>query len=112
MTEACFAEGRAPSIELQSVFERFRAWIISVYRRLVALNVDLTDEVRGVMDRMIAAVDEIAEARRIAEMGPLFTAARDPGLSEGDLPSCWTGPLMRRSLAAPWRGAWARRTVS
>ena len=84
MTEAYFAEGRAPSIELQSVFERFRAWIISVYRRLVALNVDLTDEVRGVMDRMIATVDEIAEARRIAEMGPLFTAARDPGLSEGD----------------------------
>jgi hypothetical protein len=45
--EAYLMEGKAPTPELQSVFARFRAWLMAVYKRLSALNVDLTDEVRN-----------------------------------------------------------------
>jgi hypothetical protein len=61
--EAYLMEGRAPSAELQSVFNRFRAWLVFIYKKLSGLNVELTDDVRSVMDRLIASDAEIAEAR-------------------------------------------------
>ncbi len=61
--EAYLMEGRAPSTDLQSVFNRFRAWLTFIYKKLTALNVELTDEVRGVMDRLVASDREIADAR-------------------------------------------------
>jgi hypothetical protein len=70
--EAYLFEGKAPSVELRGVFQRFRAWLINVYRNLKALNVELTDEVRGVMDRLLAAEDQIRDAEAAASMGMLF----------------------------------------
>lgn len=61
--EAYLMEGRSPSADLQGVFNRFRAWMVFVYKRLTALDVQLTDEVRGVFDRLVASDQEIAEAR-------------------------------------------------
>lgn len=61
--EAYLMEGRAPSAELQGAFNRLRAWMVFIYKRLSALNVDLTDEVRGVFDRLVASDEAIAEAR-------------------------------------------------
>lgn len=61
--EAYLMEGRAPSVELQGAFNRLRAWMVFIYKRLSALNVDLTDEVRGVFDRLLASDAAIAEAR-------------------------------------------------
>ncbi|WP_085680386.1 hypothetical protein [Marinobacter salarius] len=66
--EAYLMEGKAPTPELQSVFARFRAWLLAVYKRLKALNVDLTDEVRNVMDRILATDEEIERARGEAGM--------------------------------------------
>lgn len=66
--EAYLMEGKAPTPELQSVFARFRAWLMAVYKRLTALNVDLTDEVRNVMDRILATDEEIERARGEAGM--------------------------------------------
>lgn len=63
MTESYFMEGKAPSKELRSLFAKFSGWLISIYRKLRALNVDLTDDVRGVFDRLLATEDAIAEAR-------------------------------------------------
>ena len=53
--EAYLMEGKAPSAALQQVFERFSAWLFSIYRSLSGLNVELTPEVRGVFDRLLAA---------------------------------------------------------
>jgi hypothetical protein len=61
--EAYLREGKAPSPELTSIFGRFRAWLTSVYRQLSQLNVHLTDEVRGVFDRLIATDEEIEAAQ-------------------------------------------------
>lgn len=70
--EAYLFEGKAPNPELQGLFQRFRSWMLSVYRSLSKLDVDLTDEVRGVMDRLIATEDHIRAAEAARGMGLMF----------------------------------------
>jgi hypothetical protein len=79
--EAYLFEGKAPSIELQGMFQRFRAWLLRVYKDLKALNVELTDEVRGVMDRMLATTEQIELAEKGRSMLPLFTAPEQAGMT-------------------------------
>lgn len=79
--EAYLFEGKAPSIELQGVFQRFRAWLVNIYRDLKNLNVELTDEVRSVMDRMIATGEQIQLAERGRSMMPLFRTAEQAGMT-------------------------------
>lgn len=78
--EAYLMEGKAPSVELRGAFERFRAWLVAVYRRVMNLNVEVSPEIREVFDRMLATDAEIAEAKRqTGDRGPLFTEAM-PGM--------------------------------
>ncbi len=79
--EAYLFEGKAPSIELQGLFQRFRAWLVSVYRELKNLNVELTDEVRGVFDRMLATNEQITLAEQGRSMMPLFTSPEQAGMT-------------------------------
>ena len=79
--EAYLFEGKAPSIELQGLFQRFRAWLLSVYRELKALNVELTDEVRGVFDRLLATNEQITLAEQGRSMMPLFTSPEQAGMT-------------------------------
>lgn len=80
--EAYLMEGAAPSLELRSVFERFRAWLVSVYRNLKGLDVHVSDDLRAVFDRLLATDDEIAQARRGAgDAGALFKTAEEMGLT-------------------------------
>ena len=79
--ESYLFEGRAPSIELQGLFQRFRAWLLSVYRELKALNVELTDEVRGVFDRLLATNEQITLAEQGRSMMPLFTSPEQAGMT-------------------------------
>ncbi len=62
--EAYIREGIAPSDGLRAAFRRFSRWLTKLYRDVKQLNVDLTSDVRGVMDRMLASEDEIAFARQ------------------------------------------------
>ncbi|WCE04421.1 zeta toxin family protein [Pseudoxanthomonas sp. JBR18] len=83
--EAYLGEGRAPSADLQSVFSQFRAWLLGVYRTLAGLNVQLTDEVRGVFDRMLATEAEIEVAQARSGAQPLARTANEAaqlGLTE------------------------------
>lgn len=75
--EAYLLEGKAPSIELQGLFQRFRAWLASVYRSVRGLNVELTPEVRAVLDRMLATDSGIEAAQRARAMNPLFTSPEE-----------------------------------
>jgi len=91
--EAYAFEGKAPSLDLQHAFQTFRAWLVNVYRNLLksvtankgdvagALKVELSDEVRAVMDRMLATSDQIAEAEAARSMGPLFQSAEQAGMT-------------------------------
>lgn len=81
--EAYLMEGKAPSADLRSAFEKFRAWLISVYRKLTGLNVTVSDDIRAVFDRMIASDDEIARATaETGEAGPVFATAESMGLTD------------------------------
>jgi hypothetical protein len=78
--EAYLMEGNAPSPALRSAFARFRVWLITVYRQLRNLDVELTDEVRGVLDRLLATSEEIDAAQASVSMNPLFTDPESMGL--------------------------------
>lgn len=79
--EAYTREGKAPSVELEGLFSRFRSWMLEVYKKLRGLDVTLTDDVRGVMDRMLASDEAIAEAQASRAMGPLFRTAEQAGMT-------------------------------
>jgi hypothetical protein len=79
--EAYAFEGNSPSVELSGMFQKFRAWMIQVYNELKALNVTLTDDVRGVMDRMVASTEAIQEAEAFRRMGPLFKTAEQASMT-------------------------------
>gem|GEM_PF-6406799 len=82
--EAYLMEGKAPSLELASAFSRFKAWLGRSYRSIAGLNVNLTPEIREVMDRMLATDAEIAAMREDLGMRPLFTDAAPVGMSDTD----------------------------
>ncbi len=82
--EAYLMEGKAPSVKLQNVFRQFKYWLTRIYRSIKGLNVEITPEVRGLMDRLIATEDEIAEAETIAGYHDLFAAEAGKGISLAD----------------------------
>ena len=80
--EAYLREGKAPSVELQSVFDRFMGWLLDIYKELRQLNVTLNNDVREVMDRMLATEDAINEVEEVAGFGLMFESAEEAGVSE------------------------------
>ncbi|MCT4626968.1 hypothetical protein [Halodesulfovibrio sp.] len=66
--EAYLREGKAPSLELAQVFKRFRDWLLSIYKNVKLLHVDLNNDVRDVFDRMLATSEQVREALYINEM--------------------------------------------
>lgn len=62
--EAYLMEGVAPNTQLERLFAQFRTWLTGIYRALQGVpDVQLSDEVRAVMDRMVASEDAIEMAR-------------------------------------------------
>ena len=82
--EMYLLEGKAPAPELQGVFQRFRAWLKLIYRQMTALNVELTDEVRGVFDRIYATDAEIERASQEANIPFLLTTAAEAGMTDAE----------------------------
>ncbi len=82
--EAYLREGKAPSIELQEAFSAFRAWLLVIYdsiRKLLKPGEQLTDDMRGVMDRIMASDLAIKEAERVQEYASFFASAEEMGVS-------------------------------
>ncbi|VDO06519.1 unnamed protein product [Brugia timori] len=79
--EAYLFEGKAPSLGMQGLFQRFRAWLLNVYKDIKSLNVELNDDVRGVFDRMLASTEEIKLAEQNQSMMPLFKDAQTAGMT-------------------------------
>lgn len=80
--EAYLLEGKAPSAELRPMFARFRSWLLQIYRSVRALGAEISSEVRGVFDRMLASEDAIREAEAQRRYEPLFKTAADAGIPE------------------------------
>lgn len=62
-TELYVREGNSPSNELRAAFARFKDWLSRIYRSALDLDVQISPEVRGVMDRVLATDDQIQRAR-------------------------------------------------
>lgn len=77
-------EGKSPNVKLQPLFSRFRSWLINVYRNIAGIGADMTPEVRGVMDRLLASDDAIREAEQVRSYKPLFENAKAAGMSIED----------------------------
>jgi hypothetical protein len=79
--EQYLLEGKAPTAELQPLFRRFSAWLKNVYKSLTEFmrsrNLQVSDEIRGVFDRMLAAEDQIKAAEQAAGMLPDFEATNE-----------------------------------
>jgi hypothetical protein len=69
--EAYLREGKAPSTGLREAFRAFGAWLKMVYKSISGLGVDLNDDIRGVMDRMLATDKEIEDARENLGFEPM-----------------------------------------
>lgn len=80
--EAYLMEGEAPSPALRTAFQRFKNWLLTIYKQASALNVTLTPEVRGVFDRLLASHEEIARASQDQHVAPLFDNPRAVGMNE------------------------------
>lgn len=79
--EAYFMKGEAPAMELQGTFARFRAWLTGVYRSLTNLKVNLTPEVKDVLDRMIASDRAIQDVNAQRATEPMFLTPEAAGMS-------------------------------
>lgn len=52
--EQYLMSGKAPRPELKGAFDQFRHWLSSIYKALTDLGEPIPDEIRSVMDRMLA----------------------------------------------------------
>lgn len=87
-------ENKAPSVKLQRLFERFSAWLRTVYQSIRGeLNTIykeqhgedlpiLTGEVRQVMDRMLASDEQIKQAEAVRGMMPIFQTQEESGMTD------------------------------
>jgi hypothetical protein len=79
-------EGKAPTAELQPLFRRFRQFMLSVYqslqRFLLGRDLQMNDEIRQVMDRLVATTDEIGKAEQTRALLPLFESQKTSGMHD------------------------------
>lgn len=64
--ERYLREGKAPTAQLAGVFARFKKWLTDLYKRIKGspIDVKLSDQVRGVFDRMLGGKARAAERSR------------------------------------------------
>ena len=89
-------EGKAPSTKLQAMFTKFSRFIKKVYEDVITkvnqayrneTGKDLpmlTDEVRNVMDRMLAVDEEIVQANEIYDMKGMFQTQEQSGMNDAE----------------------------
>ena len=59
--EKYLAEGKAPTKELQSIFDKFKQWLIDIYNGIFGseIDIELNDDMRRIYDRMLTEGDEV-----------------------------------------------------
>lgn len=82
--EVYMREGKAPSQDLRGVFQRFKVWLQAVYRYVSELDAPLSDDIRGVFDRMRATDEEIEIAHAEVAGPQLFRTPEEAGMTEKD----------------------------
>lgn len=68
--EQYLREGVAPSRQLAGVFAKFKSWMTQVYQTIKGLGRPISDDIRGVFDRMLAEEPERTVIAPEAERAP------------------------------------------
>jgi len=103
--ERWLADGYAPTDRLVPLFRRFRNWLIEIYRTVTHHErVRVSDDVRGVMDRLFMAADDAptSEPRDPADVFRMTRPPVHPADSEslgGSIPGYGTIRELRRGAA-------------
>lgn len=66
--ERYIADGKAPVRELQGPFRKFKKWLIGIYQDLKNLGKEPPEDVKRVMDRMLATDEEIETWAKLREI--------------------------------------------
>ncbi len=74
--ESYLRDGQAPSNALVRVFEAFKDWLTKIYKQVTELD-QVTPELRGVFDRMLATDEQIAGKLEAAEYDRMIRAVRE-----------------------------------
>jgi hypothetical protein len=62
--EVYLATGEAPSAMLRDIFENVRKWLLQIYEDIQkTLGIELSEEMKGIYDRMLATPEEITAER-------------------------------------------------
>lgn len=83
--EKYFMEGKAPTLELRGAFQRFKDWLLNIYKQLANGKLpELNDDIRDVFDRMIATDDAIKTAQQAARLDPMFADAKTAKMTDAE----------------------------
>lgn len=82
--ERYFMEGKAPNAALKSPMRRFRDWIVSVYRDVARLGVNMTDEMRDVFARLTAVQETMDDVIEEQGYAPFFSDAQSAGMTPAE----------------------------
>lgn len=80
--ERYLMEGVAPSKDLATIFAKFKAWLTKIYQSVTRLKAPITDDIRGVFDRLLSPAltrTVIDAAEEGAPKAPEEVPAQDQG---------------------------------
>ena len=90
--EKYLMEGKAPNLDLARAFRAFRKWLMDIYRAVRnvfyvdadgnRVEFEINDEIRGVMDRMLASEEEIAQATEARQLGEARKKLLEAGIPD------------------------------
>lgn len=83
--EAYLMEGKAPTPEVLTIFEKIKRWLLDIYREMAALGVELSDDVRSVFDRWILLEDEADAVMQRQHLDRIMEVAEQAGISTDNL---------------------------
>ncbi len=109
--ESYLGDGRAPTLELQDLFDRFAGWLRDVYgvirdelnaifRRAFKRDLPaLTPEVREVFDRMLASEKAVGQTEAVRSMVPAFETQEQSGMTDAEWEDYQRGPRRAKEAA-------------
>ena len=80
--EAYLMEGKAPSKDLRRIFALFRSWLLDIYKGMSALNVDLSEDVKEVFNRMLVVDEKISQVKAENNMDKFFNNLKELGVPD------------------------------
>ena len=97
--ERYIADGKAPVRELQGPFRKFKKWLVGIYQDLKNLGKEPPEDVKRVMDRMLATDEEIETWAKLREINAWDRKGFSGDLSgsEGNMIKKWAEKIREKA---------------